>query len=107
MITTIVQFRIPEAITLEQAREIFLSTAPKYVGVAGLIRKQYLVAADGYSAGGVYLWKSREDAERLFTEEWKKFILDKYGSEPTIVWMNTPVIVDNVVGTIITDDGLS
>jgi len=104
MVTTIVQFRLPEAITLGQAREIFLTTAPKYVGVAGLIRKQYLVSEDGHSAGGVYLWKTREDAERLFTADWYEFIRGKYGSEPTIAWLNTPVIVDNVVGTIITDE---
>ena len=30
MITIIVKFKLSEAITIQQAREIFLSTAPKY-----------------------------------------------------------------------------
>jgi hypothetical protein len=42
MITVIVKFKLSEAITIQQAREIFLSTAPKYRGMPGLIRKYYL-----------------------------------------------------------------
>jgi hypothetical protein len=103
LITTLVQFPLAEAVSLEQARELFLSTAPKYTKVPGLLRKHYLVAEDGRSAGGAYLWKSRADAEKLFTEEWKEFIVGKYGSQPTIIWLNTPVVVDNGVGAIITD----
>lgn len=102
MITTVVQFRLPEPITPEQARETFSSTAQRYLGVAGLIRKQYLLSEDGRHAGGVYLWSTRADAEKLFTEDWKKFVTDKYGSEPVIAWFATPVLVDNVSGKIVT-----
>jgi hypothetical protein len=104
MITTLVQFKLPEPITQEKAKEIFLSTAPKYAGLTGLIRKQYLLTDDGRNAGGVYLWKSRADAERLFTEDWRKFVVDKYASEPVISWFVTPVVVDNESGKTITDD---
>jgi hypothetical protein len=103
MITTLVQFPLPEAITIEQARELFLSTAPKYTTVPGLLRKHYLLAEDGRSAGGVYLWRSREDAEKLFTEAWRDFIVGKYGSQPAIVWLHTPVVVDNGDGAVITE----
>jgi len=104
MITTFVQFRLPEPITPEKAKEIFLSTAPKYTSVPGLLRKQYLITDDGRNAGGVYLWKSRADAERLFTDDWRKFVVGKYASEPVISWFVTPVVVDNDSGKIITDD---
>jgi hypothetical protein len=104
MITTLVQFRLPEPITAEKAKEIFLSTAPKYTSVPGLLRKHYLITEDGLNAGGVYLWKSRADAERLFTDDWRKFVVDKYGSEPVINWFVTPVVVDNGAGKIITGE---
>jgi hypothetical protein len=103
MITALVQFKLPQPITREKAREIFLSTAPKYREVPGLIRKYYLLSEDGRTAGGVYLWKSREDAEPLYGEDWRKLIAEKYGAEPTVQYFFSPVIVDNLTGEIITD----
>ena len=66
MITALVQFKLPQPITREKAREVFSGTAPKYREIEGLIRKYYLLSKDGGTAGGVYLWKSQEDAERLY-----------------------------------------
>jgi len=101
MITVIVEFKLPRPITDQQAREIFLSTAPKYQSVPGLIRKYYFVVPDGTKAGGVYLWQSRKDADRLYTEEWKSFVRGKYGSDPSLTYLETPVVVDNVLKEII------
>ncbi len=103
MITVLVQFKLPQPLTREKAREIFLSTAPRYREIPGLIRKNYLLSQDGFSAGGAYLWKSREDAERLYTDEWKQFIFDKYGAHPSLTYFETPVVVDNATGETITD----
>jgi hypothetical protein len=103
MITAIVQFKLPQPVTCEQAREIFAGTAPKYREIQGLIRKYYILSRDGGTAGGVYLWNSREDAERLYTDDWKKFVRDKYGSDPTVTYFDSPVIVDNTVGNILID----
>ena len=104
MISAIVQFRLPQPIDREKGREIFLSTAPKYREVPGLLRKYYLLSLDGQTAGGVYLWKSREQAEQLYTAEWRKFIQEKYGSEPSVTYYESPVIVDNLVGEISKDE---
>jgi len=104
MITALVQFKLPEQLTLEQAKAKFTTTAPKYREVAGLLRKYYILAKDGRTAGGVYLWRSQEDAERLYTEEWKTFIVEKYGAEPTIVYFDSPVVVDNVAGRILVEE---
>ena len=103
MITALVQFKLPQPLTREKAREIFSSTAPKYREIQGLIRKYYVLSKDGGTAGGVYLWNSQEDAERLYTDEWRKFIRDKYGAEPSVIYLESPVIVDNAAGEIITD----
>jgi len=103
MITTIVQIKLSETLSLNKAQDIFATTAPKYIEIQGLIRKYYLLSEDGETAGGVYLWESREAAEMLYTEEWKKFILQKYGSEPSVTYFYSPVIVDNLLGEVIED----
>ena len=104
MITALVQFKLPEPISREKARGIFSSTAPRYRETPGLIRKYYVLSEDGATAGGVYLWTSREDAERLYTREWEAFILDKYGARPSVVYFDSPVVVDNVTEEIVIDD---
>ncbi|MGE4542783.1 MAG: YdhR family protein [Pedobacter sp.] len=103
MITALVQFKLPQPISRENARMIFSDTAPKYREIPGLIRKYYILSQDGGTAGGVYLWNSQEDAERLYTDAWKKFIRDKYGAEPSVTYFESPVVVDNAVGEIIAD----
>jgi hypothetical protein len=103
MITVIVEFKLSQPISTEQAREIFLSTAPKYQGLSGLIRKYYFLVPDGTKAGGVYLWQSRKDADHLYTDQWRAFVNEKYGSEPVLTYLETPVVVDNVLNEIISN----
>jgi len=101
MITVIAEFKLPKPMSTDQARETFLSTAPKYLRLPGLIRKYYFLGSDGTRAGGIYLWQSREQSDRLYTDEWKAFVRGKYGSDPTLTYLETPVVVDNVVNEII------
>lgn len=95
MITAIVRFKLPADVTLAKATELFKGSAPKYEGLAGLVRKYYL-HGDGVG-GGVYLWESRAAAERVYTPAWRRMIADRYGAEPEILYFETPVIVDNAV----------
>ena len=101
MITAIVEFRLPEPISVARAKETFLSTAPKYKDMPGLIRKYYFLSEDGSKAGGIYLWSSREDADRLYTDEWKAFVRGKYGTDPSLTFLECPVVVDNLSHEII------
>ena len=103
MIIALVQIKLPEPMAQEKAQAVFAGTAPKYREVKGLIRKHYLLSEDGATAGGVYLWKSREAAEQLYTDDWKTFILQKYGTEPSVTYFVSPVVVDNLIGQIIVD----
>lgn len=101
MITAIVEFRLPQPMSAAQAKETFLSTAPKYQGMPGLIRKYYFLSEDGSKAGGIYLWQSRADAERVYSDEWKAFVRGKYGSDPSLTYLECPVVVDNLSNAII------
>jgi hypothetical protein len=104
MISVLVQFKLPQPVTAEQAREVFLATAPKYRNVSGLLRKYYVLSEDGATAGGVYLWKSREDAAAFYTDEWKTMVRERYGVDPSLTYFYSPVIVDNVLQQVVTDD---
>ncbi len=104
MITALVQFRLPKPMTRDEAQQVFSTTAPRYRDLPGLIRKYYVLSEDGGTAGGVYLWQSRNEAEKVYDNDWKKFISDKYGSEPRITYFETPIIVDNVMGEIVRDE---
>jgi hypothetical protein len=104
MITAFTTFTLPKPITREEARGIFLSTAPRYRGVQGLFRKIYVLSEDGATAGGVYLWNSRSEAEAMYTESWRSFVREKYGTDPTVTYFESPVVVDNVTQQVLTDD---
>jgi hypothetical protein len=101
MITTLVQFHFPVPITRDEAQEIFLEVAPKFHEIPGLIRKYFLLGEDDRTTGGVYLWKSRSDAESFYTDDFKMWIRDRYGSQPSITYFESPVIVDNLANEII------
>ena len=103
MIIAFVQIPLPKPLPVEEARNIFLGTAPKYAEFKGLIRKNYILSEDGRTGGGMYLWQSREDAARMYTEAWQEFIVEKYGSRPIISYFHCPVIVDNLLHQIISD----
>jgi hypothetical protein len=104
MITALVQFDLPGPVTLAQARAMFLSTAPRYRETPGLARKYYVLSEDGRTAGGVYLWRTREDAQNLYTKDWEAFIQQKYGALPRVTYFETPVVVDNVSREITSDE---
>lgn len=95
MITAITTFKLAQPITREEAKRIFLSTAPNYQGVAGLLRKTYLLSQDGRVAGGVYLWETKAQAEAMYTDAWHAYVAQKYGTAPEVVYYDSPVIVDN------------
>lgn len=103
MITAITTFRLPKPITRDEARALFLSTAPKYQGMPGLVRKVYVLSEEGDTAGGIYLWTSRVEADAVYTESWRAFVREKYGTDPAVMYFDSPVVVDNVTHEILSD----
>jgi hypothetical protein len=94
MITAIVRFRLPQGTTRDDAKAMFEKSAPNYRGVPGLVRKYYLYG-DDQTGGGVYLWSTRDAAERFYSDSWKNTIAQRYGAQPEILFFETPVIVEN------------
>jgi hypothetical protein len=94
MITAIVRIQLPKGMTLEDAKTIYEKSVPNYQSAPGLVRKYYLFGQD-HVGGGVYLWQSREAAEKMYSPTWKKGITERFGAAPEISYFETPVIVDN------------
>ncbi len=93
--------RLPKPLSVAEATATFESTAPKYQGLAGLLRKNYLPSEDGARAGGVYVWETRADAERVYTADWRNMVVEaKYGVLPSVEYFESLVMVDNRDGSI-------
>ena len=94
MIVAIVTFQMPKATTPEDMFGPFKAAVPLFQKVPGLLQKYFYVSEDGRRAGGIYVWASRADADRLYNGEWRPFVEKKFCSPPTIDFLNSPVMVD-------------
>ena len=95
MIVAIVAFHLPKGTTAEEMSAPFQAAVPMFQSVPGLLTKYFYVSEDGRRAGGIYVWASRADADRLYKGEWRAFVEKKFGSPPTIDYLDSPVMVDN------------
>lgn len=103
MIVAIVSFKLTRPRTLEELKQVFQGTAPKYLNLPGLLRKNYFLTEDGLRAGGIYVWESKERAQQFYSPEWQAFVAGKYGAPPEILYVDSPVMVDNLAGAITVD----
>ena len=94
VIVALVRFPLDPSLSAEDVRAMFEASAPSYQTMPGLLRKHYLRAEDGGTAGGVYLWESRAAAEAVYDEAWRTRLTDKYGAPPMIEFFESPVTVD-------------
>jgi hypothetical protein len=97
MIISITRFSLPQGIDLDQLRAGFCTTSPLFEDVPGLIRKHFLIAEDGRTAGGVYVWEDRESASTFLTSVVAPLIFQKFGVEPTVEFFESPLTVENAV----------
>jgi hypothetical protein len=94
-VVAIVTFQLPKATTAEEMSPAFDAAVPMFQTVAGLLMKHFYVSEDGRRAGGIYVWASRADADRLYNGDWRAFVEKKFGSPPTIDFLHSPVMIDN------------
>lgn len=103
MIVAVVTYNLPRRATLGDVRRAADRGAQKYLSLPGLLRKNYWLSEDGMRAGGIYVWESKARAEAFYTAEWKQVVTRQYGVAPEIVYLLSPVMVDNTAGRIVTD----
>ena len=100
--TVVVNFDITDDTSRDEVIADIQDAAGKFQGMPGLVRKNFLYDGDRRIRGGVYTWESREAAEKLHAVggPWCQAIIDICGKAPDIQMFETPVIVDNELGTI-------
>jgi hypothetical protein len=94
VIVAIVRFPLDPPLPADDVWAMFEKSAPSYQNLPGLLRKHYLRAEDGATAGGVYLWESRAAAEAVYDEAWYKRLTEKYGAPPTVEYFESVVTVN-------------
>ena len=94
-VTAVVRFPFPEVKTEEELIASFESSSALYRDVPGLLRKYYLMSEDRRTGGGVYIFESHADAERVHDEVWRARLRERMGVEPEVQYFDSPVIVDN------------
>ena len=103
MVVVIVTYTFPAPVSLSDVRRAAARGAERYVNLPGLMTKNYWLSEDGTRAGGVYVWESRARAEAFYTPQWKQFFTEQYGVPPEILYLHSPVMVDNNAGRIFVD----
>ncbi len=103
MITEIVTLHLPEVVAREDILERFDASARVWADNPDLIRKNYLLDVESGMVGGVYLWRTREAAEKWHGPAFREQAREIYGAEPDITFFDTPIVVDNVAGTVVRD----
>jgi hypothetical protein len=94
MVTVIVNFPLPDGMSLEQFNEQMVKSVPRYQAMPGLIRKSYIVDPKSRVGGGAYTFESRAHAEACFSEGFIKGVTEWYG-KPDIRYFDTLIQVDN------------
>jgi hypothetical protein len=102
-VVVIVTYHFPAPVSLADVRRAAAKGAQRYLNLPGLLSKHYWLSQDGMRAGGIYVWDSRARAEAFYTPEWKQFFTEQYGVPPEIVYLHSPVMVDNTAGRIVVD----
>ncbi|MBK7661288.1 MAG: hypothetical protein IPJ28_20215 [Betaproteobacteria bacterium] len=99
MITATVRYRLPASIDKEACRRHFHGIAPGFAEAKGLLSKHFIWSESGW-AGGVYQWRSLEDAQAFYSGPWRAGIVARYGMEPLIDYYEVFARTDNERGSV-------
>ena len=95
-------YKVPPRLTKEVIEKQFTDVADRYIAVPGLIRKYFCYSEDGTSVAGIYLWTSRESANKFYSPEWMSGVKERWGAEPTKNEWLVPVVAESRDGIVIT-----
>jgi hypothetical protein len=93
LVAVVVIARLPAGVPRAKFEENILASVPTYQNIPGLIRKFYTINDESY--GGMYVWASRAAAEAWFTPEFVARVKTRTGSEPQILYFDSPIQLDN------------
>lgn len=94
-------YQMPEGTSAEAIAELFGQTASLYLGVPGLVRKYFGHSADARQVIGIYIWRSRADADAFYSPEWMEGVRSRWGTMPVKTEWEIPQLVESEEGRII------
>lgn len=95
MILELVLFKSPQDKSRSEILEDAKHTLARWRANPDLLRKHYLLSEDGLEGGGVYIWPSREDAEKGHDAAWRESVKNRTGAEPVIRYFDLLMLLDN------------
>ena len=99
MITAVVRYKLPPHIDYNACLAHFTKIAPGFAEAKGLISKHFIWSESGV-AGGVYQWKTLEEAKAFYSGPWRQGIVERYGMEPQIEYFTVFALTDNAKGEV-------
>ena len=93
-------YAVPPQLTERAIRELFDDVAANYLEVPGLIRKYFGFSEDATLVVGIYLWASKEDADRFYSPEWTAGVTERWGATPKRDDWVVPVVAETTAGTV-------
>lgn len=85
-IITITKVKTPWFLFSFMLKKAFIRSIPEYSSKEGLIFKYYHITEGGKTFGGIYLWKDKASAERLFNEAWYAQVRNRLKTEGEVVY---------------------
>jgi hypothetical protein len=101
MHTVMWTFQVPTGTTKATLRDTIAKTAHTYLNIPGLIRKYYGIAEDGRTICGIYLWRSKAQADAFYTADWVKLVTERWAAPPIRAEWETPMVVESEAGRLI------
>lgn len=99
MILELVLFKSPPGMDRAAVMEDAKHTIPRWRANVDLLRKHYILGDDG-TGGGVYIWPSKEAAQKGHDAAWRESVRKRTGAEPVIRYFDLLMIVDNENGSV-------
>lgn len=99
MIAELVKFKVPDGMSREELLASARQTVPGWAANPDLLRKHYLLDAQGYTYG-FYLWKSREAAQAAHGDAFRARVREKFGCEAEFSYFDVLLNLDNLSGTV-------
>ena len=100
MIAELVTYQLPPSMTREEVLSGARATIEKWSANPDLLRKHFLLE-EGNRTSGLYLWKSREAAERAHDEAFRQNVRERFGCEPEIRYFDVLLLLDNLRGEVV------
>jgi hypothetical protein len=100
MIVEFVLFKSPTGMNRAEILEDAKRTIPRWRANKELLRKHYLLDEAGSEGGGLYIWPSREAAEKAHDAEWRAGVEKRTGEPPVIRYFDLLMLLDNENGVV-------